>query len=56
MRFSQVEEMWGKGSPAEGTAWRKTLSHEMPSDEVSRPHVPPKGLGLDPANVGDVAL
>lgn len=24
VRFSQVEEMWGKGSPAEGTAWRKT--------------------------------
>lgn len=56
VRFSQVEEMWGKGSPAEGTAWRKTPSHEMPSDEVSGPHVPPKGLGLDPANVGDVAL
>lgn len=52
VRFSQLAEMWGKEPLAEGTAWRKTPSHKMASDGVSGAHVPPKRLGLDPANGG----
>lgn len=52
VRFSQLAEMWGKEPLAEGTAWRKTPSHKMASDGVPGVHVPPKRLGLDPANGG----
>ena len=48
VRAGFLEEMWGKVSLAEGTAYTKTLRHKVASAGVSGAHGPHWGLGLVP--------